>query len=281
MSFFPERRRWFRAFDVLPEGFGADVAEWGAGLLRKIVPPALFVLFVLACWEIAVRSFDISPWVLPAPSEAFSILVQRFDPISQMALATLRSTLVGFAFGAGLGLVLGIVIGSSRTVYQTVYPSLVGFNAIPAIALIPVFLLWFGAGPHIAVLSAIVVCFFPVTVVVSTAVAAASPELNDVLRSLGASRLDVMRKVALPRAMPEFFSSIKLAITGAFIGTIIAETVAANTGIGYLMIVATNNLNVPLAFAGLLVLAAMGIGLYAVSLLVEKRLTGWVYRKAD
>jgi NitT/TauT family transport system permease protein len=281
MSSLPQPGRWARLFDIVPDGFGAGIVEQARATAGRIVPPALFILAILACWEIAVRTFEISPWVLPAPSDAFAILVQRFEPISQMALATLRSTLIGFAFGTGLGLLLGVVIGSSRAIYQTVYPSLVGFNAIPAIALIPVFLLWFGAGPHIAVMSAIVVCFFPVTVVVSTAVAAASPELNDVLRSLGASRIDVMRKVALPRAMPEFFASIKLAITGAFIGTIIAETVAANTGIGYLMIVATNNLNVPLAFAGLLVLAAMGIGLYTVSLLVEKRLTGWVYRKAD
>lgn len=248
---------------------------------RQVLPPMIFLAATLLAWELMINLFDIAPYVLPAPSDAFRILVVRFEPILDMALITLKSTLVGFFFGVSLGLALGILIGSSRSLYSTVYPALVGFNAIPAIALIPVFIIWFGVGPHISVMTAIVVCFFPVTVVVATAVAASSPELNDVLRSLGASRIDIMRKIALPRAMPQFFGSIKLAITGAFIGTIVAETVASNTGIGYLMIVATNNMDVPLAFAGLFVLAAMGVTLYAVSLFVEKRLTGWAYRIAD
>ncbi len=247
----------------------------------RVLAPLIFLVGTLLTWEALVRLLDVAPYILPAPSEALRILGMRFEPIFAMAMITLRTTLIGFACGVGLGLTLGILIGSSRNLYSMVYPALVGFNAIPAIALIPVFIIWFGVGPHIAVMTAVVVCFFPVTVVVATAVAASSPELNDVLRSLGASRTDIMLKVALPRAMPQFFSSIKLAITGAFIGTIVAETVASNAGIGYLMIVATNNMDVPLAFAGLFVLAAMGVALYAASLFVEKRLTGWAYRKAD
>jgi len=256
---------------------------WGHArkLGPRVLAPLIFLVGTLLTWEALVRLLDVAPYILPAPSEALRILGMRFEPIFAMAMITLRTTLIGFACGVGLGLTLGILIGSSRNLYSMVYPALVGFNAIPAIALIPVFIIWFGVGPHIAVMTAVVVCFFPVTVVVATAVAASSPELADVLRSLGASRTDIMLKVALPRAMPQFFSSIKLAITGAFIGTIVAETVASNAGIGYLMIVATNNMDVPLAFAGLFVLAAMGVALYAASLFVEKRLTGWAYRKAD
>ena len=262
-------------------GFPEKMRAFGQLLVRQVLPPLFFLGFTLLAWELMVRALGIASYVLPAPSDAFRILGLRFEPILAMALITLKSTLVGFACGVGLGLTLGILIGSSRSLYSTVYPALVGFNAVPAIALIPVFIIWFGVRPHISVMTAIVVCFFPVTVVVATAVAASSPELNDVLRSLGASRIDIMRKVALPRAMPQFFGSIKLAITGAFIGTIVAETVASNAGIGYLMIVATNNMDVPLAFAGLFVLAGMGVALYAISLFIEKRLTGWAYRIAD
>jgi NitT/TauT family transport system permease protein len=252
---------------------------WRLG--ARLLPPLIFLAGTLLLWEALVHLLNIAPYVLPAPSEAFRILGLRFEPIFAMAMITLRTTLIGFFCGVSLGLTLGILIGSSRNLYSMVYPALIGFNAIPAIALIPVFIIWFGVGPHISVMTAVVVCFFPVTVVVATAVAASSPELSDVLRSLGASRTDIMLKVALPRAMPQFFSSIKLAITGAFIGTIVAETVASNTGIGYLMIVASNNMDVPLAFAGLFVLAAMGVALYTTSLFLEKRLTGWAYRKAD
>ncbi len=263
------------------QGAGDQLKGLSRQLGSRLLPPLIFLAGTLLVWEALVHVFNIAPYVLPAPSDAFRVLGLRFEPIFAMAMITLRSTLIGFFCGVGLGLTLGILIGSSRNLYSMVYPALVGFNAIPAIALIPVFIIWFGVGPHISVMTAVVVCFFPVTVVVATAVAASSPELSDVLRSLGASRADIMLKVALPRAMPQFFSSIKLAITGAFIGTIVAETVASNTGIGYLMIVATNNMDVPLAFAGLFVLAAMGVALYTASLFLEKRLTGWAYRKVD
>jgi NitT/TauT family transport system permease protein len=233
--------------------------------------PVGFALAVLLVWEGAVRAFDIPPYVLPGPVEFLSVLINRFDAISMMAKQTAQSTLIGFASGVTIGLVVGGLLGSFRV--------LIGFHAIPSVALIPLFVVWFGVGPHIAVLTATVVCFFPVAVIVATAIAASSPELDDVLRSLGARKIDVLLKVSIPRALPQFFSSIKLAITGAFIGTIVAETVAANSGIGYVMVVATNNMDGPLAFAGLAVLAAMGIFLYATSMLIEKRLTGWAYRR--
>lgn len=252
----------------------------GQVLVRQVIPAILFMLAVFGLWELMVIGLNVPPYVLPAPSLAFSVLFGRFDPILAMALVSLQTTIFGFFGGISLGLVLGILIGSSRKVYDTVFPGLVGFNAIPVVALIPLFVIWFGIGSHIGVITAIIISFFPVTVIVATAVAASSPELEDVLRSLGASKLTIMIKVAVPRAMPDFFSSIKIAITGAFIGTIVAETIAGNSGIGYLMVVATNNLDSPLAIAGLLVLSAMGVSFYCIALLVEKQVTGWAYRRA-
>ncbi|WP_439596956.1 ABC transporter permease [Falsiroseomonas sp.] len=246
--------------------------------IGAVLVPLGFALFVLALWEAVVRIAALPPYILPAPSNFIAVLVARHAPILQMAAQTAKATLLGFAIGVSVGLVLGGVIGSSRAIYRTVYPALIGFHTIPSVALIPLFVVWFGAGPHIAVLTAVVVCFFPVTVIVATAISTSAPELDDVLRSLGATRSDVLFKVAFPRAMPQFFGSIKLAITGAFIGTIVAETIAANSGIGYVMVVATNSMDGALAFAALSVLALMGVTLYALSLLIEKRLTGWAYR---
>ena len=276
---------------VYPESVEAPVGSWVERRLRLTWPsfskrvlsdlllPLVFAAMVLLVWEGAVRLFGIPTFVLPAPSAFLSVLIDRIGAIGAMARQTAQSTLLGFAIGVSVGLVLGALIGSSRALYDMVYPSLIGLHSIPAVALIPVFVVWFGAGPHIAVLTATIVCFFPVMVIVSTAIAASSPELDDVLRSLGARKIDVLLKVSIPRAMPQFFGSIKLAITGAFIGTIVAETTAANSGIGYVMVVATNTMNVPLAFAGLIVLSAMGVTLYAVSMFIEKRLTGWAYRR--
>jgi NitT/TauT family transport system permease protein len=248
-------------------------------LLANAALPVGFAVAVLLLWEGAVRAFDIPPYLLPGPLEFLSVLIRRFDAIAMMARQTVKATLIGFSLGVTIGLVIGCIVGSSRFIYDMIYPTLIGSHAIPSVALIPLFVIWFGAGPHIAVLMATIVCFFPVTVIVSTAIAASSPELDDVLRSLGARKIDVLLKVSIPRALPQFFGSIKLAITGALIGTIVAETIAANTGIGYVMVVATNRLDGPLAFAGLAVLSALGVTLYVISVFVERRLTGWAYRR--
>ena len=134
--------------------------------------PVVFAALMLLSWEALVRLATIPPYILPAPSAFLSVLFDRFDALAPMALQTLRATLIGFACGVGIGLVLGALIGSMRVLYDMVYPSLVAFHTIPTIALIPLFVVWFGAGPHIASMTASLVCFFPVTVIVATAIAA-------------------------------------------------------------------------------------------------------------
>jgi NitT/TauT family transport system permease protein len=141
--------------------------------------------------------------------------------------------------------------------------------------------IWFGVGTVPAIITAFLIAFFPILVNVAVGIATVEPELQDVLRALGASRWQVVRKVGLPRSMPYFFASLKVAIAFAFIGTIVAETVAANKGIGNLMLVASSRFEVPLAFAGLLVTAVMGIGMYVISNMIERRMTGWAMRGAD
>lgn len=127
-------------------------------------------------------------------------------------------------------------------------------------------------------LTAFMVSFFPIAVNVATGLATVEPELLDVLRALGASKRDILLKVGLPRSMPYFFASLKVAITLAFTGTIISETVAAKHGIGYLMMAATSNFDTPLVFSGLVVTAAMGVAMYALFALLEKRVTYWSHR---
>jgi NitT/TauT family transport system permease protein len=129
-----------------------------------------------------------------------------------------------------------------------------------------------------AVITAFLISFFPIVVNVATGIATVEPELRDVLRALGAKPTDIIRKVGLPRAMPYFFASLKIAITVAFVGSIMAETVAANKGIGYLMILASSRFDVPLVFAGLIITGIMGVLMYALAVAVEERTTGWAMR---
>jgi NitT/TauT family transport system permease protein len=123
--------------------------------------------------------------------------------------------------------------------------------------------------------------FFPVAVNVAIGLATLEPELEDVLRSMGASQRDIIIKVGLPRSMPYFFASLKIAITLAFVGSVISETLASNVGIGSLVEQASANFRMPLVFAALSMVAAMGIAMYSVFAFIERRMTGWAKRSAD
>ena len=240
--------------------------------------PWIFVVSLLAIWELACVALHVPVFVLPRPSQVAVSLYNQFGPIIDNSWTTLLRTLLGFAIAVALGVVLGLAIGSSRLVYRGLYPVLVGFNSIPKVAVVPVFVIWFGIGTIPAVLTAFLVSFFPIAVNVATGLATIEPELLDVMRSLGAKKRKILMKVGLPRAMPYFFASLKVAITLAFVGTIISETVAANKGIGYLMMAATANFDTPLVFAGLFVIAVMGIVMYALFAAVEQRMTFWAKR---
>src|SRR5438094_922178 len=174
----------------------------------------------------------------------------------------------------GFGVLLGLAVGWSRSIYAGLYPLMIGFNAIPKVAVVPILVLWFGIGFVPAVLTAFLISFFPIVVNVATGLATIEPELEDVLKALGASKLDIMRKVGIPRALPYFFGSLKVAITLAFVGSVISESVASNTGIGNLMLQAQAQFQVPLIFAGLVALAVEGIVMYWALALLEAPMTG-------
>jgi NitT/TauT family transport system permease protein len=247
----------------------------------RLVLPWLVIIGLFLFWELIVRAFQIEPFVLPAPSAIFASGWQWRMPILDNAWQTLFTTVIGFLIAVIIGLAGGIAVGSSTLAYDSLYPALIGFNSIPKVAVVPILVIWFGVGTVPAVITAFLIAFFPILVNVAVGIATVEPELQDVLRALGASRWQVIRKVGLPRSMPYFFASLKVAITFAFVGTIVAETVAANKGIGNLMLVASSRFEVPLAFAGLLVTSVMGIGMYLVTVLVEQRMTGWAMRGAD
>jgi NitT/TauT family transport system permease protein len=240
--------------------------------------PWMIVIGLFAVWEASVWLFSIPVFVLPAPSVIFEAMWQWRGPILENSWQTLFTTTVGFAIAIAFGLVTGVLIGSSTLIYNGFYPVLIGFNSIPKVAVVPILVIWFGIGTVPAIITAFLISFFPILVNVATGVATVEPELRDVMRALGASNRDIMVKVGLPRAMPYFFASLKIAITVAFVGSIIAETVAANKGIGHLMMVASSRFEVPLVFAGLLVTAVMGVLMYVVATYVERRMTGWATR---
>jgi NitT/TauT family transport system permease protein len=158
---------------------------------------------------------------------------------------------------------------------------MVAFNSIPKVAIVPVLVIWFGIGTVPAVLTAFLISFFPIVVNVATGLATIEPELQDVMRSLGARKTQILWKIGIPRSMPYFFASLKVAITLAFVGSIVSETVAANAGIGYLMMAASSRFDVPLVFAGLVVVAVMGVVMYEIFVFLERRITFWATRGTE
>jgi NitT/TauT family transport system permease protein len=243
--------------------------------------PWIVIGGLLLLWQAIVQIFNVRAFILPAPTAIWAAFLEYRQPIMDNALFTLGNTLSGFAIGIAVGVLLGIVIGSSRLAYAGLYPLLIGINSVPKAAIVPIFVLWMGIGPAPAIATAFLLSFFPIAVNVAIGLATVEPELEDVLRSLGATRLDILRKVGLPRTMPFFFASLKVSVTLAFVGAVISETIASNDGIGYLMMQSASQFRVPLMFAGLMVIAAMGIATYVIFALIERRVTGWATRRQD
>ncbi|MGN6470807.1 MAG: ABC transporter permease [Rhizobiaceae bacterium] len=259
---------------------GAAGVNWG-WQMEKIASPVLFTIGIFVLWEAVVRLFKVPETILPTASATLEALWQYRGVIVDNSLATLWTTTLGFAIAIVFGLALGVAIGWHRAVYSAVYPALIAFNSIPKVAVVPVLILWFGLGSLPAIITAFLISFFPIVVNVATGLATVEPELEDVLRALGAKKLMVMMKVGIPRSLPHFFGSLKIAVTLAFIGAVVAETCGASKGLGKLMLDAQSAFQIPIVFAALIVLSALGIVLYGITALVEQRYTGWAFRSQN
>ncbi len=231
-------------------------AREGGGMMspharRKLASAALIIGFFVL-WELLCRMLGIkrhrAAAAEPDHRHADSTHARRSG---RMRCRRSTPRWSASASASSLGVALGVLVGSSRLAYDVAYPLLIGFSIIPKVAVVPIFVLWFGAGTVPAILTAMIMSLFPIVVNVATGLATTEPELEDVMRALRASKLDILCNVGLPRTMPYFFASLKVAVTLAFVGTVIAETVASNRGIGNLMMIASSSFDVPLVFAGL------------------------------
>jgi NitT/TauT family transport system permease protein len=240
--------------------------------------PLIVLAAALLLWQLVVAAFSIPDFIFPSPWQIAQQFVEFKGALIEAAWKTFWVTMLGFAISIVVGVLLGFLIGSSRLAYTALYPLMVAFNAVPKAAVVPILVVWFGIGLGPGILTAFLISFFPITVNIATGLATLEPELEDVLRVLGAKRWDVLVKVGLPRSMPYFYGSLKIAITLAFVGTVLAEMTAGDSGIGYLMQTAGSQQRMPLAFAGLVTIGAMAMAMYELFSWVEKRTTGWAHR---
>ena len=246
----------------------------------ETLSPWILLVVVIALWQLVCSAFSVSEFVFPSPARIWEQMIEFRGVIAAHAWRTYWVTMAGFGLAIIVGVMLGFLIGSSRLAYTAVYPLMTAFNALPKAAFVPILVVWFGIGIGPAILTAFLISFFPIMVNIATGLATLEPELEDVLRVLGAKRWDVLIKVGLPRSMPYFYGSLKVAITLAFVGTTVSEMTAANEGIGYLLISAGSAMQMGLAFAGLVVVGAMAMVMYELFSYIEKNTTAWAHRNS-
>ena len=170
--------------------------------------PWLFTIGLFVIWEVACRAFRVDTFVLPAPTAIAGAVGQFWFPLLKHSGVTLFNTLAGFSLAVVFGVMLGMLVGWSRTIYRGLYPVMIGFNCIPKVAVVPILIIWFGIGTVPAVLTAFLISFFPIVVNVATGLAAMEPELEDVLRALGARKLDICYTPAFTNIVQELRAKI-------------------------------------------------------------------------
>ena len=237
--------------------------------------PLVVSVALLIAWEVAVVVLAVPKVTLPAPSTIVATIFGQWPLLMSHAVTTTVEGLVGFGLAVVVGVGLGILLAISKFFRVGVYPLIVAFQVVPKVALAPLFIVWFGLGTTARVLLAFVIAFFPMVVNTFAGIQGTDPIMLRMARSFSASRWTVFRKIELPNALPYIFSGLKIGITFAIIGIIVAEFVTAQEGLGYLIVFAEGNVNTPLLMAAVVVLSLIGVILYGAIVLLEKLVIRW------
>jgi NitT/TauT family transport system permease protein len=237
--------------------------------------PVATLLGLLLIWEAAFHLFNIPRFVIPAPSGILAELWEwKFRLVSHTWI-TLYETLGGFALSVVIGTPLAVALVYNPVVRNALYPLLVVAQSIPKVAIAPVLLLILGHGEVSKVVVAFLVAFFPIVVDTATGLASTPPELLDLSRSYRSSQFKTFLKVRFPMALPFFFSGLKVAITLAVIGAVVGEFVGSDSGLGYVIVMATSYWKANLAFGAMVLLSVMAIVLFGAISVIERIVCPW------
>jgi NitT/TauT family transport system permease protein len=243
---------------------------------------AVTLVGILVVWEILVRSAGIKPYILPAPSVVLASLWQKLPTVFAAASFTVQPMLIGFAIAVVVGILLALIVAFSPTLQDVIYPLIVFLQIVPKIAVAPLFIIWFGYGLMPKVLLVFLLSFFPIVVSAVTAFRSVDTDIMDLAKATGAGAWRIFWKVQVPHALPTLFTGIKVAAALSSTAAVVAEFVASDRGLGYLLLEYNGTLNTSMAFAVIIVLSAMGLVLYGVVELIERLLIPWhVSRRID
>ena len=237
--------------------------------------PLALVLLLLVAWELAVHLLQVPARLVPGPSVVVGELVAQHQILLRHGQATMLAAFAGFFLALALSVPLGILIASSSFAERRIYPLLAAADTIPKIGVAPLLIIFFGFGVLPRILVAFSIAFFPIVLGTVVGLKGMTPELKYLSRSMGASRLQTLVKIALPRALPSIFGGVKIAVTLAVTGAMVAEFVAPREGLGYLLVTSSHQNDGPLMFAAIVGLVALGLGSFAVVDWLERRVLRW------
>jgi NitT/TauT family transport system permease protein len=251
------------------------LAPWLRGLGAQVLPAALGLVIAFGAWEAWVELDNVKPYLVPAPSSVGERLYQ--DPwfFAREGLKTLEGALLGFLVGAGIALLLAAVMSQARFLERTIFPLAIVIKVTPIVAIAPLLTIWFGFGLMPKVFIAALIVFFPIMVNALIGFRSVNPGALALLESLAASRREVFFRLRLPSSLPYLFAAFRFSIPLSVVGAVVAEWFSGDRGLGSVIYVANNNLDMKTAFAGIVTLAVLGVGLFLITAAVERRVLFW------
>ena len=254
-------------------------APWKRWTFRgpEYLPALLLFAALIGSWEVLVALLRTEPWLLPAPSRIWQAFVATRALLPAHVRTTIVEALAGLALAASVGVSLALLIATVGVVRRVLYPLVVVSQTVPMIVLAPLLVIWlgFGMAPKIVVVA--LVGFFPIVVSTVDGLDGAEPEMVDLVRSMGASRLQALRRVLVPGAVPAFFAGLKIAAAYAIIGAVIGEWVGAQEGLGIFITRSQASYRTDQIFVAIVVIALLSIALFAVVHLLARLASPWKY----
>jgi NitT/TauT family transport system permease protein len=235
---------------------------------------ALFIL-VLVLWELAIRLFHVSIFIVPAPSDIATSLVVNAGLLAGATLITAKEILIGFLFAIVVGVALALLIVRFRLFGRALYPLIVLFQTVPKVALAPILILWFGYDLAPKVILIMLIAFFPVTLGMLGGLQSVEQSFVSLMRSVGARENDILLRVRIPHALPHLMAGMKVAITLCVIGAIVGEFAGASAGLGYAIQFASTQLDTAMVFAALVIVSIVGVFFYYLIEILERLLIPW------
>ena len=243
--------------------------------------PALLLVALLAAWQVAADTgaianvLNLEDFLVPSPSEIASSLWENRSLLAENAWVTLREVLLGFACGLAAGLAFAVALHLSETLRRATYPLVIASQTIPIVVIAPILVVWFGfgIGPKLAIVA--LICFFPITVNTLDGLRSVDPEATKMMRTLDASRLQILWRVEAPTSLPYAFSGARIAVAVAVIGAVFGEWAGSNSGLGHLMLQDNAQLETARLFAAVVVLSVIAVALFGLLALAERRIVTW------